>query len=63
MERTEDRDPPTALKGIMAQQVARRDWLEPHGERFADLAAITAPTLIVNGTRGMLRNSSNRNFP
>ena len=50
MERAEDRDPPTAPMGIMAQQLAGRDWLEPHGERFADLAAITVPTLIVNGT-------------
>ncbi len=50
MERTEDRDPPTAPEGIMAQQLAGRDWLEPHGERFADLAAITVPTLVVNGT-------------
>lgn len=54
MERAEDRDPPTAPMGIMAQQLAGRDWLEPHGERFADLAAITVPTLIVNGTRDVM---------
>ncbi len=47
--RTEDRDPPTSAEGIMAQARAGRDWLEPHGERFADLAAITMPTLVVNG--------------
>lgn len=50
MARTEDRDPPTRPEGIMAQALAGRDWAEPHGERFADLAAITMPTLIVNGT-------------
>ncbi|SDA35932.1 alpha/beta fold hydrolase [Sphingomonas sp. NFR15] len=49
-ERTEDRDPPSKPESIMSQALAGRDWLEPHGERFADLAAITMPTLIVNGT-------------
>lgn len=47
--RTEDRDPPSAMPTILAQVAAGRDWLEPHGERFADLAAITVPTLVVNG--------------
>ncbi len=54
MARTEDRDPPTAQAGIMAQALAGRDWAEPHGERFADLAAITVPTLVVNGTRDVM---------
>ena len=35
---------------IMAQVAAGRDWLVPHGERFADLAAIKCPTLVINGS-------------
>lgn len=54
MERTDDRDPATAPEGIMAQQLAGRDWIKPHGERFADLAAITMPTLVVNGTHDVM---------
>ncbi len=54
MERTEDRDPPTKPESIMSQALAGRDWLEPHGERFADLAAITMPTLVVNGTNDVM---------
>ncbi len=34
----------------MAQVAAGRDWLQPHGKRFADLALITMPTLVVNVT-------------
>lgn len=49
-ERTDDVDPPSGLETIMAQVAAGRDWLEPHGERFADLSAIEAPTLVVNGS-------------
>lgn len=48
-ERTEDRDMPTRGEGITAQVMAGRDWAQPHGERFADLATITVPTLVVNG--------------
>ncbi len=47
--RTEDVDPPSGMPTIMAQVAAGRDWLEPHGERFADLAFITMPTLVANG--------------
>ncbi|WP_223806439.1 MULTISPECIES: alpha/beta fold hydrolase [unclassified Novosphingobium] len=49
-ERTEDVDPPSGMATIMAQVAAGRDWLVPHGERFADLAAISCPTLVVNGS-------------
>jgi len=48
--RTEDVDPATKLESIMSQVTAGRDWLQPHGERFADLKAITVPTLVVNGS-------------
>lgn len=48
-ERSEDVDPPSGMETIMAQAAAGRDWLMPHGERFADLSAITCPTLVVNG--------------
>jgi pimeloyl-ACP methyl ester carboxylesterase len=47
--RTEDRDPPSEMPTILAQVAAGRDWLAPHGERFADLARITVPTLVTNG--------------
>lgn len=47
--RTEDRDPPSGIPTILAQVAAGRDWLAPHGERFADLARITVPTLVANG--------------
>jgi pimeloyl-ACP methyl ester carboxylesterase len=49
-ERTEDVDPPSGIETIMAQVAAGRDWLRPHGDRFADLAAITMPVLVVNGS-------------
>lgn len=52
--RQDDRDPPTGREAIMAQVVAGRDWLHPHGERFHDLKAIVAPTLIVNGSHDVM---------
>lgn len=52
--RTEDRDPPSRSETIRSQAIAGRDWLQPHGERFADLAAITVPTLIVNGSADVM---------
>lgn len=48
--RTDDVDPASKGESIMAQALAGRDWLQPHGERFADLKAITVPTLVANGT-------------
>ena len=52
--RTEDRDPPSGRETIMAQVAAGRDWLQPHGERFADLVAIIMPTLVVNGSNDVM---------
>jgi pimeloyl-ACP methyl ester carboxylesterase len=57
--RTHDVDPPSGLQTIIAQVAAGRDWLEPHGERFADLAAITMPTLVVNGQLDVMLNTIN----
>lgn len=52
--RTEEADPPSGLPTIMAQVAAGRDWLVPHGEPFADLAAISCPTLVANGHRDVM---------
>ncbi len=57
--RTEDVDPPSGMPTIMAQVAAGRDWLEPHGERFADLAAITMPTFVANGHLDVMLNTMN----
>jgi len=57
--RTEDLDPPSGMPTIMAQVAAGRDWLQPHGEPFADLAAITMPTLVVNGDLDVMLNTIN----
>ncbi len=48
--RTEDVDLPIRPESIARQVAASRDWATPHGERFADLARITVPTLVVNGS-------------
>lgn len=53
-ERTEDVDPPSGAETIMAQVAAGRDWIQPHGERFADLSAITMPVLVVNGSNDVM---------
>jgi pimeloyl-ACP methyl ester carboxylesterase len=57
--RTEDVDAPSGMPTIMAQVAAGRDWLEPHGERFADLAAITMPALVANGHLDVMLNTTN----
>lgn len=57
--RTENIDPPSGTPTIMAQVAAGRDWLEPHGDRFADLAAITMPTLVANGHLDVMLNTTN----
>jgi len=57
--RTQDVDPPSGAATIMAQVTAGRDWLHPHGERFADLGLITMPTLVANGHRDVMLNTVN----
>ena len=46
--RTADVDPPTSQETIRAQVAATLDWRQPRGERYAELASITQPALIVN---------------
>lgn len=53
-ERTVDVDPPSGMETIMAQVAAGRDWIVPHGERFADLSALTMPVLVVNGSNDVM---------
>jgi pimeloyl-ACP methyl ester carboxylesterase len=47
--RKEDVDVPTSAQTMAAQRAAITEWRQSHGERFAELKAITQPTLVVNG--------------
>jgi len=47
--RSEDRDRPSGPEVATAQIAAFREWEHVAGERFADLAAIRQPALVVNG--------------
>ena len=49
LQRKEDREPPSGPNVAQAQMAAFRDWEKSTGKRFADLAAIRQPTLVVNG--------------
>ena len=49
LQRKDDREPPSGPKVAQAQIAAFRDWEKTTGKRFADLAAIRQPTLVVNG--------------
>ena len=49
LERKEDREPVSGPEVAQAQIMAFRDWEKFTGKRFADLAAIRQPTLVVNG--------------
>lgn len=49
MERKEDQEPVSGAEVAQAQVMAFRDWEKFTGKRFADLAAIRQPTLVVNG--------------
>jgi pimeloyl-ACP methyl ester carboxylesterase len=53
-QRTIDVDPPTSRQTMQAQIEAIVDWQQPHGEPFAELKAITQPTLVVNGSRDIM---------
>jgi pimeloyl-ACP methyl ester carboxylesterase len=57
--RTQDVDPASGQSTIMAQVAAGRDWRNPHGERFADLKAITMPTMVANGHLDVMLNTIN----
>jgi pimeloyl-ACP methyl ester carboxylesterase len=49
LERREDREPVSGPEVAQAQMMAFRDWEKFTGKRFADLAAIRQPALVVNG--------------
>ena len=49
LQRKEDREPVPGPNVAQAQMAAFRDWEKSTGRRFADLAAIRQPTLVVNG--------------
>lgn len=49
LQRKEDREPESGPTVAQAQMAAFRDWEKHTGTRFADLAAIRQPTLVVNG--------------
>jgi pimeloyl-ACP methyl ester carboxylesterase len=49
LERKEDREPVSGPGVAKAQVAAFREWEKFAGKRFADLAAIRQPTLVVNG--------------
>lgn len=49
LERKEDREPVSGGEVAKAQIMAFQEWEKFTGKRFADLAAIRQPTLVVNG--------------
>lgn len=49
LKRSEDREPIPGPQVPQSQMMAFRDWEKFTGKRFADLAAIRQPTLVVNG--------------
>jgi len=58
-QRKEDRDAPSGPKVASAQTMAFREWETFKGERFAELRAISHPTLIVQGVHDEMIPVSN----
>ena len=58
-QRKDDLDPLSGPKIASAQMAAFREWEEVKGERFAELRAITHPTLVVNGVHDEMIPVSN----
>jgi len=52
--RKEDADVSTSAQTMAAQRAAITEWRQPRGERFAELKAITQPTLVVNGNNDIM---------
>jgi pimeloyl-ACP methyl ester carboxylesterase len=52
--RKEDVDVPTSAQTMAAQRAAITEWRQTRGERFAELKAITQPTLVVNGQNDIM---------
>lgn len=58
-ERVVDVDPPTSRQTMKAQIAAIMDWRQQHGERYAELAEITQPALVVNGRHDIMAPTIN----
>ncbi len=52
--RVVDVDPPTTRQTMQAQSAALLDWRERRGERYAELATITQPALVVDGRHDIM---------
>jgi pimeloyl-ACP methyl ester carboxylesterase len=52
--RTVDPDAQTTRQTFEAQRAAIIEWATPHGEPLHELASITAPTLVVNGSHDIM---------
>jgi pimeloyl-ACP methyl ester carboxylesterase len=57
--RTAEPDRATTRQTFEAQVAAIQDWAEPHGEPLAELATITAPVLVVNGSDDIMAPTYN----
>ena len=53
-QRVRDVDRPSSPQTMKAQVAAVAEWRQPRGERFAELATLTAPTLVVNGSNDVM---------
>lgn len=58
-ERVENVDPPSSELSMNAQRAAIIEWSQPKGERFAELATITQPTLVVHGHHDIMQPTIN----
>jgi pimeloyl-ACP methyl ester carboxylesterase len=59
LQRKEDREPVSGPEVAKAQMIAFREWEKFSGQRFADLAAIRQPMLVVNGIHDVMIPISN----
>jgi pimeloyl-ACP methyl ester carboxylesterase len=54
-----DEDPPSSPEAMKAQSAASAEFRKPKGERFAELAEIRQPTLVVNGNHDIMMPTIN----
>ena len=54
-----DEDPPSSELTMKAQRAATVEWSQPKGERYAELATITQPTLVVHGHHDIMQPTIN----
>jgi pimeloyl-ACP methyl ester carboxylesterase len=52
--RRNDIDPPSSPQTMKAQLAAIEDWYQIKGDRFAELARIGQPTLVINGSNDIM---------